>query len=365
MAEETAGEKTEEATQRRRQKERERGRAAKSRDLSAASVLLAGMVLLRFGGPTIYSWLHGGTVRLLALDLGGLRVPYGNEIMPHVYLWLEWIAYALGPFMLGLFVVAVVANIAQVGFLFSFEPLTPDLNKLNPVSGLKRIFSLKGFMVLVMNIIKLTIVAVITWLTLRREMPGANTLAFLEPGPIFVHTARAVVNFGLLLALVFFVLGLADMIYQFHQHSVDLRMTKQEVKEELKEVDGDPQIKARRRAIQRQMAMQRMMQEVPEAEVVVRNPTHFAVAIKYRPSMPAPVLVAKGMNLMAKRIIEVAKQHGVPVYERPELARELYRKVEIGDRIPPALFHAVAEVMAYVLEGEKRARYLRALQGAA
>ena len=363
-ADEAAGDRTEEATPRRRQRMRERGRVAKSRDLAAAVVLLGGMVMLRFGGETILGRLEATTARVIQQDMGSLLVPEDNEIVPHVYDWMIQTGIAVGPFLIGVLAIALAANLMQTGFLFSTHPLGPDLNKLNPVNGLKRIVSLKSLMTLAMNFGKLLIVAGVAYLTLQDELPAAQVLATLEPCAIVAHTAYAVVHFGLVLSLLFLILGLIDMAYQFYQHNQDIRMTRQEVKEEMKETEGDPQVRARRRQIQRQMAMQRMMQEVPEAEVVVRNPTHYAVAVQFKPDMAAPLVVAKGTDRVAMKIIEIALKNSVPVWQAPSLARQLY-KIEIGDEIPPALFPALAEILSYVLKGEKLAQYRRALESAA
>jgi len=214
------------------------------------------------------------------------------------------------------------------------------------------------------NLAKLLIVMAIAYLSLRVELPNARVLSVLAPSSMLTHSAYAVIDLGLRLAILFFILGLADMGYQFYQHSQDMRMTKQEIREELKETEGDPHIRARRRQIQRQMAMQRMMQEVPQAEVVVRNPTHYAVAIQYKPDMEAPVVVAKGTDRVALRIVEIAIKNGVAVWQAPALARQLH-KVGIGDMIPPALFPALAEVLSHVLKGEKLAQHRRAMGQAA
>jgi len=251
----------------------------------------------------------------------------------------------------------VAANILQVGFLLSAEGLVPDLNRLNPVSGFERMFNLRAFVTLLMSFAKLIIVVAVAYYTLRSAMPGAARLMLMDPGAIFMCGAQAVIELATRLAMVLFLLGLADFGYQYYQYNEDIRMTKQEVKEEHKDLEGDPQIRARRRQIQRQLA------EVPQAEVVVRNPTHFSVALKYKPDMSAPKVVAKGADKLAMKINELAIKHGVPVWRQPALARQLF-KVEIGEAVPPALFPAVAEVLAHVLRGEKRAEFMRQLNRA-
>ena len=363
-ADESAGDRTEDATPHRRRKERERGNVAKSKDLTAASILLGGMALLKYGGGNIFRWLYSGTARWIGQDMGTRTVPAGNEIIPYAMEGLTWIAYGAVPFVISIFVIALAASFLQVGFLFSWDPLAPDLSRINPVNGAKRMFGLRGMMTLVFNLFKLAIVGVISYLTLLREIPQATHLAVMEPAQILYQCSHSVVDLGMRLAMVFFILGIMDYAYQRYQHSEDMRMTKQEVKEEMKEYEGDPQIRARRRQLQRQLAMQRMMQEVPQAEVVVRNPTHYAVAIRFKPDMDAPVVVAKGTDHLALRIIKIATKNGVPTWQAPPLARQLYR-VDLGAEVPAALFPALAEVLAHVLRGEKLAQYRKAMQGGA
>lgn len=360
--EEAAGDRTEEATPRRREKERERGRVAKSRDLSAAAVMLGGMLMLRYGGTVIYGWIHIFTARMIGEEMANKPMPLPDDeeiLLTYGLEWLMWTAHMLLPFLLALFVIALAVNLAQVGFLFSWDPLMPNLSKLNPINGLQRMFGLRSLMTLVFNMLKLAAVFTVAYITMTTAVPQALHLAEMMPAQILASSGLLVATMGLRLALLFFVLGVADFGYQIYQQNKDMMMSKQEVREEFKEVEGDPQIKARRRQIQRQLAMQRMMQEVPEAEVVVRNPTHFAVAIRYKPDMEAPLVVAKGADRMAMRILDVARANRVPCVERPELARLLYRTVEVGDPVPQSLYSAIAEILAYVLRGDKLAQYKR------
>jgi len=359
MPEDTAGDKTEDATPRRLEREREQGRTARSRDLPAAIVLLGAMLLLRYGSGIWFDEIRSGTERILLEEFGHRPIPSDNEITPLALGWMVWTARLILPFTGALLVIGVIACVMQSGLLFSWEPLMPDLNKLNPISGAAKLFSIRNVVMLGMNLLKIVIVLAITWWTLRIDLPGALALLDEAPGQMLHHSGMAIATLGLRLAILFLILGILDYGYQWYQFHEDLRMTKQEVKEEYKEVEGDPQIRGRRRQIQRQLAMQRMMQEVPKAEVVVRNPTHVAVAIRYTPEMASPVVVAKGLDRMAERILDLARQHGVPTWRSPALARSLYRQVEIGDPVPPELFPALAEILAHVLQGEKRAQYLR------
>ncbi len=364
MPDESSGDRTEEATEFRKRKARERGQVAKSRDLAAAAVLLGGMVMLRFGWLEIYRWLAGSMQRFIGHDLGRIPAPTGLEILPHARLWLLYLAWAVAPFAIGCFLVALLINWLQVGFLFSTHPVTPDWNRINPARGLQRLVSARSAMGVAMNLGKIAIVLAVAWSVLGTVIPAAGVFASLEPGAMVAEGALRVSELGIKMAMTLFALGILDFGFQRWQMNRDLRMTKQEVKQELKEEVGDPQIRARRQQIQRQMAMQRMMAAVPESEVVIRNPTHYAVALRYAPEMAVPEVVAKGADHMALRIIRIARQHEVPVWQQPWLARQLYR-LEVGDPIPAALFPAVAEVLAHVLKGERLAAYRRAMEEAA
>ncbi|MCX7935727.1 MAG: flagellar biosynthesis protein FlhB [Planctomycetota bacterium] len=359
MPEEAAGDRTEEATPRRREKEREAGRVARSRDLAASLVLLGAMLFLRYGGDLMGYEMLAVAEQTLTQYLPSLPPPEGNEILPHILTWLYWCGRIAGPFLVTIMLIAIIANLIQTGPVFSWEPLEPNFDRLNPISGLMRMFSLRSLMTLAVNFLKIALVVAVAYQSLAIEMPRAYLMVSEMPAQIMIHGGLAVSHFGLKLAAVLVILGLLDFGYQRYQYERDIMMTKQQVQEELKEVEGDPQVRARRRAIQRQLARQRMMQEVPKAEVVVRNPTHYAVAISYKPNMEAPRVVAKGEGLIAQRIIEIAKQHGVPLWYAPALARKLYREVEIDQYIPPELFPALAEILAHVLKGEKRAQYER------
>ncbi len=364
MPDDSAGEKTEEATTKRKEREREQGRVARSQDIGAASVLLAAMIFLRLGGHGIYDWLSHGASRLIREDMPNLPVPEGIEVCGYAYVWMKLAIMAMAPFLAVVFLAALVVGFAQAGFTLSAQPLVPDINKINPINGFQRIFSLKGFVMLAMNMAKLALVVTIAYYGIRAVLPFLGGLAKLMPKQIFSYSAIEVVTLGLELASILFLLAVADLCYQVYQHNQDMRMTKQEVKQEMKEMEGDPQIRARRRQIQRQMAKQRMMHEVPNAEVVIRNPTHYAVAIKFEPHMSAPIVVAKGVDHLAMKIIEIAIKHGVPCWQDPPLARKLY-KIELGDTIPPELFKALAEVLAHVMKNDKRAKYERDLSGSA
>lgn len=360
-----AGEKTELPTPKRLRDAREKGNVPKSKDLSGALELIGAVVLLKYGGWYMAHHMRSFTTKVIAQDMASLDIPQGKEIIPYAIDWCMNMGVIIVPFMVALCFVAYVANFVQIGWLVTSEPLKLNLGKLNPVAGFKRMFSVKNLVMLAMNLAKLVVIASIAWLTVRAELEKVIVLVEMEPAGIFAYMTNAVLNLALQLACLLFILGVADYWYQKHKHTDELKMTKQEVKEEYKQMEGDPKVKAKRRQIQMQQAMKRMMKEVPEAEVVVRNPTHYAVAISFNETMTLPVVVAKGKNKIAEKIIEEAKKARVPLVENPPLARELYKQVEVGDAIPEQLFAAVAEILAMVMSSDKKQKFLRSYQSKA
>jgi len=344
-----AGEKTEAPTPRRLQEARQRGQVARSADLSAALGLLAALILLSFYGSTIMA----GFGDLLKQSIARAGTALAGDVHPdeNVRLVLRHIAVMVGPFLLMLVVVAVVVNLLQVGFIFTGHPLLPSLEKLSPLAGFRRLFSKRTAMRLLLSLAKVAVIGTVAGLTIRGFLPRLVNVGDLHFLPVIELGSHLVLVMGLRLAAVLLVLALLDFAYQKYQALQDLRMTKEEVKEELKRMEGDPLVQQRRRAVARQLAAQRMSQAVPQADVVITNPTELAVALKYdHASMPAPKVVARGAGYIARRIREIADEHGVPIVERKTLAQALYKSCEVGDYVPPQLYRAVAEVLAYVFE---------------
>ncbi|KAF0244347.1 MAG: flagellar biosynthetic protein [Planctomycetota bacterium] len=354
MAEEAfeSEDRTEPATPRRLEEARERGHVARSNDLNGALVLLAALLTMNFFGDRFLDGLtllaRGAFGNLDALDISA------DTVTPRTAAVLWILVRALGPLFVAVVAVALAANWAQVGFLFTGEPLSPNLARLNPLSGLKRLFSARSAARLVQDFLKLAVIGTVLGWTLTRSFDEILSLPSL-PAP---KIAAALADLGFTLAIraaaALVVLGLLDLGFQRWQYGRDLRMSKQEVKEELKRLEGNPRIRERRRAIQRQIATQRMMAAVPKAAVVVTNPTHFAVALAYDEKMAAPKIVAKGADLIAEKIREIAHEHDVPIVERAPLARELF-KCEVGKEIPAKMYEAVAEILAYVYSLKSRA----------
>lgn len=353
------GDKTEAPTPKRRQEARENGQIARSPDLSAASLLLAAVLLLTWFGPNVveacktvmeetFQGLNGRgealTDPIRTLTLAGFKV-----------------GIALAPIPLGLMLVAVVVNIAQVGFQLSPEKLMPKIESLNPANGLGRIFGKgQGVVSLLMNLVKMGLIGIMAYSAVRNRTAEIMGSQQLDYDVIFVLGARILYDLTIRIAVLLLVLAIIDYAYQKYKITKSLMMTKQEVKDEMKNMDGDPHIKARRRQIAMQRHMQRIKSAVPTADVIVTNPTHYAVALKYDPeNMGAPKVVAKGADYLAQKIRELAVTNGVPILERPPLARALYRTVEVGGEVPEEYYAAVAEILAYVYEISGKSRRLQ------
>jgi len=346
VAEEREEDRTEPATPRRREEARERGQVARSADLSSAVVLLAAVLALRFAGRPLMESLFASTSAVL----DGLAGVDGDSAALLARFGGAFTAVLLGflPFAGIVLVAALAANLLQVGFLFTADPLTPDLDRLNPVSGLGRLFSLRGLVRLLGGLLKLSVVGMVVFWTIWAERLSLVELSGRGFEQIPGISVDLMHTLSLRAALSLLLLAAAEYGFQRWQFERDLRMSKRELREELRRYEGDPRMRERRRVIQRQLALQRMVLAVPQATVVITNPTHLAVAVRFEKPMDAPVVVAKVAEQMARRIRESAMEHGVPIVERKDLARALYQGVDVGQAIPSALYQAVAEILAYV-----------------
>ncbi len=349
MAEETGQERTERATPKRLREARERGQVARSRELGSAALLITGAATLLAAGG------HMGerTAALMreALSLRGAELGRPQAMLERLADALAAGYLTAAPLLVVAVVAAVAATLAVGGWVFSAQAVAFRPEKLDPVKGLKRIFSAQGLVELLKAVAKFGLVLAVAIATLAWEAPEILGLAG-EPLPAaLAHAGRLFAMTFLLLAAALALVAAADVPFQIWNHARQLRMTRQELKDELKETEGRPEVRSRIRQIQRQMAQQRMMAEVPKADVVVTNPTHYAVALRYEEGRrAAPVVVAKGADLVALRIRALAREAGVPVLELPPLARALYRSTELGREIPAALYVAVAQVLAYVYQ---------------
>ncbi|MCG8449612.1 MAG: EscU/YscU/HrcU family type III secretion system export apparatus switch protein [Pirellulales bacterium] len=349
-----SGEKTQDATPHRRQQAREQGHVAYSQDLGSAALLIIGVMLLQFWGGQIIE-TTGSFLRHQLGSTGPLVVDSTDMIAQS-----QKLIFTLGKVMLPLlgllFLAGIAGSIFQTGFLFVPDKLTPDLKRLSPLRGWKRIVSLSGAMKLGFGMFKVGVISVVAGAVLylrHEEVLTAAALPVRELAPFLIDVTLST---ALWVGIALFALALFDFAYQKWKHEQDLRMTNQEVRDELKNMQGDPQIFARRRAVQRQMALNRMGDKVPQAHVIVTNPTELAVAIQYDPeTMVAPLVVAKGAGVLAQRIRRSALEHNIPVVERKPLAQLLYKEVEPGRPVPDQSYATVAEVLAYVyqLQGKK------------
>ncbi len=355
MAENEDGqEKTEPATERKRQRAREEGNVPKSNELNTALMLLAGVISFYFFAEHFYGNIAEAIVYYL--DHCGSRDISEESIHSFLMEFGLRVIQILLPFYIIFVIVAILINIAQVGLMFTGKQMAPDLKKLNPISGLAKFVSIRSQVELVKSIGKIFIIAPVMILTVYYSLPGMMVLVTEEVKDILIHIGFEALDIAIRALIIMLILAILDYVYQRWQFERDLKMTQQEVKQERKDVQGDPQIKGRIRSLQMEMARQRMMEEVPEAEVVVTNPTEYAIALKYESGdMPAPQVVAKGKHLLAQKIKEIAKENNIPVVENRALAQSLYKLVQVGDFIPPELYQAVAEVLAYVYRMSDRA----------
>lgn len=348
--------KTEQPTSRRLAKAHDEGDISQSQEVKTAAVLLAALVLV-WGLAPFVAGRVGRIIQPFLARPDSIRVDTVEDLDRVLTDTFIHLALALAaPF--GMFViVALSVALAQTGWIFTFNKIGPDLDRLNPLSGLKRLFSARSLVELVKNVAKLGIVGAVVMVVMFPQFRDIGHLPELDLAGILAFLQHLLVSLLLSIVIVFTVIAAADWFYQRFTFMQKMRMTKQEVKDEHKQTEGDPMVKARLRSLRLQRARQRMMAAVPKADVVVTNPTHYACALRYDvESMNAPVLVAKGQELVALRIRQIAEENDVPVVENPPLARALYATVELDREIPPEHYKAVAEVISYVfrLKGKMR-----------
>ena len=347
MAEESFQEKTEKPTSRKREKAREEGQVAKSPEIASVLVLLVGISVLYLLGTYTYS-----KIDQVFQDLVSFQQPPGVDIGFCISLLKKVVTFyflIVMPLMGAVFLAAFASNYAQVGLHFSTKAISPKISKFDVIKGFKRLLSLRSLMELLKSVLKLAIIGAVAYLAVVNELDEIAKLYDTDVSYILIYTFKGIFKIFIWVLIIMVAIAALDYLYQKWQHDKDLMMTKQEVKEENKETEGDPLVKSRIRSIQMQAARKRMMQAVPDADVVVTNPTHLAVAIKYDPmSMEAPKVVAKGAGVIAERIKDMAREHLIPVVENKELARNLYKSIDIGETIGSEFFKAVAELLAYV-----------------
>ena len=347
MADESFQERTEQATPRRRRKARERGQVARSADLTAAGMICLGFTALFMVGPQLVDRLRDmmrhtmANAPTIALSDPTFRIVMINSVGDFLI--------TMAPLFIAMAALGLAINVLQVGFKISPKAMELKLEKLNIVSGLHRLFSMKSAVQLVRDPLKLAAIGLIGYLAIRSEFESFALLPDLSIAQLGATLARLTLVISLKIGVAMLVIGILDFLYQRYDYEKSIRMSRQEIRDEMKDTEGSPEVKARTRQIQRQMARQRMMAAVPVADVVITNPTHLAVALKYDPSeMNAPTVLAKGQRLIAEKIKQIAREHGIPVIEDKPLARAIFKMCEVGDLIPDKLYRAVAEILAHI-----------------
>jgi len=352
------GEKTEEPTAKKLEDSRKEGQVAKSQELTGACSLLAMFLTLKFCCTYLaqnfvdnFSLVYNKIPDIIVLWNNRLET---RDIAIFIKEILIRIILAMGPFLLVGVAVAFVTNVVQVKWKPTLKPLKPKFSKLNPVNGVKRLFSKEKLVELAKSIIKVAIIYYVVVGVLKDKLGLLLNLYDLSLKSAIQVTGQLVIDVGLRISLVYIVVGFADFGYQKWKFKDDMKMTKQEVKDEMKNSEGDPAVKGQQKRKMREASQRRMMQNIPQADVVITNPTHFAVALQYDSELAdAPIVVAKGADYMAQRIKDIAKENGVEIVEDKPLARMLYHNVELGELVPPELYQAVAEVLAFVYNLKK------------
>ena len=348
MAEDTSsGERTESPSAKRRDDYRKKGQVAQSREVQTAALFTLLLVFWLVFAPRFWGSLQELIVSVWRTS--GTYAVTASSLMQLAYHLAAGMAVLLLPLFLTVLVIGFLATYLQIGWLFTAQPLLPDLSKLDPIRGMGRFFSKRSLVELIKSLAKVCLIGWVAYRTVAGEFDEALLLGEMPVADTVRYLAQTTALVMAKVAAVMIVLAAADFAFVRFEMEEKMKMTKQEVREEMKETEGDPHIKSKIRSIQQQMARRRMMAAVPSADVVITNPTHVAVAVRYQAGrMEAPVVVAKGSELVAARIREIAREHRVPVVENPPVARLLHKRVAIGQEIPAELFKAVAEILAYV-----------------
>ncbi len=342
------GDKSEEPTPHRLREAREKGQVAKSREITVAAVLLLSYYVFKYLGG--YMWQNLTEMATTLFQLIPESTNFSLSFAGLVFLiGLRSLALVVAPIFAIVFLSTLIAEALQTGFVFSLDPLSPKLEKLNPLEGLKKMFSLQGFVELIKSLLKIIIVFYIAWYAAKDDL--AFIIVLIEASPWDAITLGGAIAYKIAVRVGLFYVAIAilDYLYRRWEYMKNLKMTRQEVKEEYKRLEGDPMVKQRMRDLQRQMAYSRMMSAVPQADVVVTNPTHIAVALKYDTAkMKAPTLLAKGERKVAEEIRRIAETHEISIVANEPLARSIYRTTKLNQEVSAELYQAVAEVLAYV-----------------
>ena len=355
MAEAGSEEKTEAPSQKKRDDARKEGQVAFSKELSSVALLGSFLLLVYFsGGIMLKSFVDTFKYSFQNLEFSEFTVPLLEDLFDQFF---RNSSVTVIPFLAVALIIGILASAGQVGIQFTLKPLQPSFSKISPIKGLGRIFSKQSLGELFKSVFKMGVMIYIGYFTFVDNLDSINNLTAVDPKLLMETSAIIIGEFVLRLFFALLIMSIFDYMFQIWDLEQKLKMSKQELKDEFKQTEGDPALKAKIRSIQQQMSQARMMQEVPEADVVVSNPTHFAVAMKYdRESMHAPKVIAKGVDYIALRMMEIAKENDVSVYQNPTVARALYFQVEIGDDIPEEFYKAVAEILAFVYKTKRKQR---------
>lgn len=347
------GEKTEPATDKKLKDAREEGKVAKSKELTASFDLIILFLVLKIfisyvGGNllNIFKYAYSGIPEFIEINQANLTTIAVSSYLFNII--LKWILIVLPFFVFGV-AITLLISIFQVGWKISSKPMQPKLDKFNPINGFKRIFSKDSVFELFKSILKISVISLIAYNSVKNNRNDLFLLYDIPLNQAVALIGNIIINTGLKISLVYLIVGIADFAYQKHKFNEDMKMTKQEVKDEYKNSEGDPQIKGKQKQRMREASQRRMMQDVPKADVVITNPTHLAVALKYDADVSqAPVVLAKGEDYLAQKIKEVAKENNIAIVENKPLARMLFSNVDIGAEIPPELYQSVAEILAMI-----------------
>lgn len=348
-----SGEKTEKATPKKREETKKKGQVAKSVEINTAVILLSMFLFLLFGRQFLFDQFeHVMKDYLQHYLLEDLSNQNASKLLSKIYMQ---ILILIGPFLGVAFIAAIVANISQVGFVFSTEAIAVKFDRLDPLQGFKRIYSLRAIVELVKSLLKITIVGAATFYVIWQSKQEILNLPFIGIREVAETIYGLVVKSGLFASGSLLAVAVLDFFYQRFDFEKNIRMSKQDIKDEYKKSEGDPLIKSKIKQKQREIAMRRMMQEIPNADVIITNPTHYAIALKYdEEKRDAPFVVAKGVDFLALKIREIAKAHDIVTIENRPLARALYAQTDIGDEVPEEFFKAVAEILAYVYKLKRK-----------
>jgi flagellar biosynthesis protein FlhB len=355
MAEQPAAERTEQPTPRKLKKAKDKGHVPHSQELPSIATLVVLIAMIALSGPSMFKWFQN------QMELG---LTCDNSVFSDAKTFLSFFntkilntIILISPILAALVVGSIAASVAISGFNFAPKALEFKFSQLNPIEGLTKLVNMQSFVKLLISILKLVLVSIIVWFYIKNKLDTFASLRWAYTDQILSITCKIIFGLLIRIAIALLIISLAESLFQKWKYMQDLKMTRQEVKQDHKETEGSPEIKRRIRTIQFQAVFKRMLQEVPKATVVLVNPTHYAVAIRYDvKTMEAPVLVAKGADHMAEKIREIARAYGVPIISRPELTRTIYATVEPGKQIPEDLYVAVAQVLAliYRLRNKKK-----------